>query len=50
MFDNLINELRVIEEKEKQKEEIVNGRFNFLENENNKLSKRIDDLEVLTIK
>ena len=50
MFDNLINELKIIEEKENQKEEIVNGRLNYLENENEKLRKQIDTVQHLTDK
>ena len=50
MFDNLINELKIIEEKENQKEEIVNGRLNYLENENEKLRKQIDTVKHLTDK
>ena len=43
MFDNLINEL-------KNTEEIVNNRFNYLENENEKLRKQIDTVKHLTDK
>ena len=50
MFDNLINELKIIEEKENQKEEIVNGRLNYLENENEKLRKQFDTVKHLTDK
>ena len=50
MFDSLINELKIIEQEEEAKQEIINGRLNYLENENEKLKKKVNTLEHLTNK